>query len=61
VNWDCLEKSSRWAIENESVLVDVHWTGGVPAQGEVYGFAAWSPEKAVLSLRNSSGKYQQLR
>jgi hypothetical protein len=53
-NWDCLADAGLWAKENESVMTDVHWTGGDPAKGEVYGFAAWSKEKAVLSLRNPS-------
>lgn len=35
-------------------MTDMHWIGGDPAKGEVYGFAAWSPGKAVLSLRNPS-------
>lgn len=53
-NWNCLAEASRWAKENESVMTDVHWIGGDPAKGEIYGFAAWSKEKAYLSLRNPS-------
>lgn len=53
-NWDCLAKAAKWARESESVLSDVHWIGGDPGKGEVYGFAAWSPKKAVLMLRNPS-------
>jgi hypothetical protein len=53
-NWDCLAKASSWARENERIMADVHWIGGDPAKGEVYGYAAWSPEKAVLMLRNPS-------
>ncbi len=53
-NWDCLAKAAKWARESESVLADVHWIGGDPGKGEVYGFAAWSPPKAVLMLRNPS-------
>jgi hypothetical protein len=52
--WDCLAGSAKWALDNEPVMVDVHWTGGDPAKGEVYGFAAWSPAKAALTLRNPS-------
>ena len=52
--WNCLADAANWVKENESVLVDVHWTGGDPAKGEVYGYAAWSPKKAVLTLRNPS-------
>lgn len=53
-NWNCVADASKWAKENEPVMADVHWIGGDPAKGEVYGFAAWSKEKAVLSLRNPS-------
>jgi hypothetical protein len=53
-NWDCLAAAAKWAKENESVMADVHWVGGDPLKGEIYGFAAWSQEKAVLSLRNPS-------
>jgi hypothetical protein len=52
--WDCLACAARWAKENETVLTDVHWVGGNPARDEVYGYAAWSREKAILSLRNPS-------
>jgi len=54
-NWDCLADAARWAKENESVMADAHWAGGDPSKNEVYGFAAWTPGKAVLSLRNPSG------
>ena len=53
-DWDCLAKASSWARDNERVMADIHWIGGDPAKGEVYGYAAWSPEKAVLMLRNPS-------
>lgn len=52
--WDCLAGSAKWALENEPVMSDIHWTGGDPGKGEVYGFAAWSAGKAVLTLRNPS-------
>ena len=54
-NWDCLAAAASWAKENEKVMTDVHWAGGDPGKGEVYGFAAWSAEKSILSLRNPSG------
>ncbi len=53
-NWNCLADAAKWAKENESVMADIHWIGGDPLQGEIYGFAAWSMDKAVLSLRNPS-------
>lgn len=54
-SWNCLADAGIWAKENENIMTDVHWIGGDPAKGEVYGFAAWSSGKAVLSLRNPSG------
>ena len=54
VNWDCLAKASTWAKENEGNMPDVHWIGGDPGRGDVYGYAAWSPQKAYLMLRNPS-------
>ncbi len=54
--WDCLADALKWAKSNENVMVDTHWIGGDPVKGEIYGFAAWSPEKAVLTLRNPSSE-----
>lgn len=56
VSWDCLAEAVSWSRENEGVFRDVHWVGGDPAKGAVYGYAAWSPGKAILMLRNPSGK-----
>lgn len=53
-NWDCLAAAAKWAKENEAVMTDVHWIGGDPAKGEVYGFASWSEKKGVISVRNPS-------
>lgn len=50
--WDALAEAARWARDNADVLVDTHWIGGDPAQGEVYGWASWSARKAILALRN---------
>jgi hypothetical protein len=36
-----------------------HCIGGDPAKLQVYGWASWSPEKAILVLRNPSDKPQQ--
>lgn len=52
--WDCLADAINWSEANESIMADVHWLGGDPARGEVYGTAAWTPQKAVLTLRNPS-------
>lgn len=52
--WDALAQAARWARANANVLVDAHWVGGDPHRLEVYGWAAWSPRKAILTLRNPS-------
>ena len=55
-NWDALAASARWARENADVLVDTHWVGGDPTELKVYGWAAWSPRKGILTLRNPGGR-----
>lgn len=54
--WDCLAEAANWSYENADVLKDVHWIGGDPEKGEVYGYAAWNSRKGIFSLRNPSGK-----
>jgi len=51
-DWDALAEAAKWSRENSDVLVDTHWVGGDPNEGEVYGWAAWSKRKGILSLRN---------
>jgi hypothetical protein len=51
-DWDLLAEAARWARENADVLGDSHWIGGAPDQLEIYGWAAWTPRKAILTLRN---------
>src|SRR5581483_7012202 len=51
-NWDDLAEAARWSQANSRVLVDTHWIGGDPHNGEVYGWASWSPVKCILVLRN---------
>ncbi|MCR8557187.1 hypothetical protein KXD93_06025 [Mucilaginibacter sp. BJC16-A38] len=55
-NWNCLAAAIKWSRSNADIMADVHWVGGDPATGDIYGFAAWSPKKAVLTLRNPSNK-----
>jgi hypothetical protein len=55
-NWDTLAEAAKWSRENAGTLVDTHWIGGAPADGEVYGWAAWSPQKGILTLRNPSSR-----
>ena len=57
-NWDVLAEAARWSRENAEVLKDTHWVGGDPGWLQVYGWAAWSPGKSVLVLRNPSDKAQ---
>jgi len=50
--WDTLAEGALWSRKNADVLADVHWVGGDPGKGQVYGFAAWSPRLGILTLRN---------
>ncbi len=59
-NWDDLAEAAKWSRANAQVLKDTHWIGGDPAWLEVYGWASWSPEKAILVLRNPSDKPQSI-
>jgi hypothetical protein len=53
-DWDVLAETAKWSRNNAPVLKDSHWIGGDPARLEVYGWAAWSPHKAIVTLRNPS-------
>jgi hypothetical protein len=53
-NWDDLASAARWARANANILHDTHWIGGDPAKREPYGWAAWSPVKGIITLRNPS-------
>jgi len=55
-NWDDLAEAANWSRRNADVLVDTHWIGGDPGKNEVYGWASWSPNKAILVLRNPTGQ-----
>jgi hypothetical protein len=59
-NWDDMAEAAQWARANQEVLKDTHWVGGNPQWLEVYGWAAWSPAKATLVLRNPSDKAQSI-
>ena len=59
-NWDTLAESANWSRRNADTLVDTHWIGGDPRRLEVYGHAAWSPRRGILSLRNPSDKPQSM-
>lgn len=53
-NWDVLAEAAKWSRANQATLKDTHWVGGDPAKREVYGWAAWSAAKGILTLRNPS-------
>ena len=59
-NWDELAAAAKWSRARAETLRDSHWIGGDPARGEVYGWASWSPERAVIALRNPGGHPQSL-
>ncbi|HET7632906.1 MAG TPA: hypothetical protein VFK16_11415 [Gemmatimonadaceae bacterium] len=59
-NWDTLAESARWSRANAGTLRDTHWVGGDPEALEPYGWAAWAPGKATLTLRNPSDKWQTI-
>jgi hypothetical protein len=57
-NWDELAAAAKWARANAATLRDSHWIGGDPARLQVYGWAAWSPGKAIVTLRNPGDEAQ---
>jgi hypothetical protein len=57
-DWDVLAETAKWSRRNAATLVDTHWVGGDPRWLQVYGWAAWSPQKAILTLRNPSSQAQ---
>ena len=57
-DWDVLAEAAKWSRGNAQTLKDSHWIGGDPARLEVYGWASWSSEKAIVTLRNPSDKPQ---
>jgi hypothetical protein len=57
-DWDTLAETANWSRRNAATLVDTHWIGGDPGKLEVYGWAAWTPEKGIVTLRNPSDQPQ---
>ncbi len=51
-DWDVIASTAKWARANAEILKDSHWVGGDPGRLEPYGWAAWTPQKAFLTLRN---------
>src|SRR5258708_21174426 len=56
-----MAEAANWSRQNADVLKDTHWVGGDPAWLSVYGWASWTPRKAILVLRNPSDKAQSIR
>ena len=59
-NWDVLAEAANWSRQNAGILRDTHWIGGDPGKLEVYGWAAWTREKAILTLRNPRDQGQTI-
>jgi hypothetical protein len=57
-DWDVLAEAAKWSRANAGVLKDTHWIGGDPRWLAVYGWASWTPEKAIVTMRNPSDKPQ---
>lgn len=60
-NWDTLAEAANWARTNADTLVDTHWVGGRPEDKRVYGWAAWSPKKGILTLRNPTSRAASIK
>jgi len=58
-DWDALAASAIWARANAEVLCDSHWIGGAPDHLDVYGWAAWSPARSIVTLRNPDTRTKQ--
>ena len=58
--WDQVAEAAKWAHANADVLVDAHWVGGNPLKLEPYGYAAWSPRKGTLMLRNPDDRARSI-
>jgi len=58
--WDAVATAAKWARQNADVLVDTHWIGGDPLKREIYGWASWTPKKAILTLRNPDDKPHEI-
>jgi hypothetical protein len=59
--WQVLAEALRWLREHRDVLVDVHWWGGDPGQGQPYGYAAWNLRKGIVTLRNPAEASQTVK
>jgi len=60
-NWDALAEAAQWSRANADTLVDTHWIGGSPDARAIYGWAAWSPKKGILTLRNPAARAAEIK
>jgi hypothetical protein len=58
-DWDEIARWAGWSAANADVLLDTHWIGGNPERLDVYGWAAWSRRKGIITLRNPSSRRQE--
>lgn len=57
-DWDTLAAAAQWSRNNQKVLFDTHWIGKDPTKLGIYGWAGWTPDKSIITLRNPSDKQQ---
>ena len=57
-DWGTLADAANWSRANADVLRDTHWIGGDPARLNTYGWASWSPARAIVTLRNPDARPQ---
>jgi hypothetical protein len=55
-DWDALAAAAKWSRANAELLRDTHWIGGDPVRLDVYGWASWSPQRAIVTFRNPDDK-----
>lgn len=58
-DWDTLAEAARWSRGNAETLRDTHWIGGDPGHGDIYGWASWHANHAILVLRNPTPHPQE--
>lgn len=58
--WEAVAESAKWAHARADVLRDAHWVGGDPLKLEPYGYAAWSPRRATLMVRNPDDQPREI-
>jgi hypothetical protein len=59
-DWRVLAEAAKWSRANVDVLVDTHWIGGDPTKNQVSGWASWTPQKGIITLRNPDNRTQRV-